>query len=246
MCRCWSASHRGVGHGYRNDGDTDGGGISQPAGASRRPLAGISIAQRPRTPCKRQSCGMRQPRSAWPDVRTDDRSRLKNPDRVTLHVTARRIAIYLDNWAIIALAKDQTGLRARFLAVLEQGGDILFSETNASEIVGPTGASQHAVRDFFAAVGPRRIPVEGVGLVEVMKREARGQSVESCISHDVLQKFYAGRSIQLYGQQRLDCVPRDFFDLGFFLDWLVPKRDEIGRTFFRFDRVLREGYASYA
>jgi hypothetical protein len=82
----------------------------------------------------------------------------KDPDRVTLRVTVRRVAVYLDNWAIIALAKDRTGLREAFLRATEDGADVLFSVTNASEIVGPTGASQDAVREFFTAIGPHWIP----------------------------------------------------------------------------------------
>lgn len=164
----------------------------------------------------------------------------KKPDSVTFRVTVRRLAVYLDNWAIVALAKDQGRLREGFLRALGNGADLLFAVTNASEIVGPAGPSQDAVRDFFTAVGPHWIPTEGPGIVEVMEREARGDGRESCIADDVLQKFYAGRSIQLHGEQRLDFVPPDFFNLGFFLDWLVPQRDEIRNTLVKFDVVLRQ------
>jgi hypothetical protein len=166
----------------------------------------------------------------------------KNPDdeTVTLRVTVRRLAVYLDNWAIIALAKDRTGLRDRFVRALENGADILFSVTNASEIVGPTGTSQDAVRSFFTAVGANWIPMEGPAIVAVMDREANGEGRESCIAFDVLRKFFAGRNIQLHGEQRVDFVQRGFFDLGFFLDWLTPQRDEIRRTMASFDTTLRE------
>jgi hypothetical protein len=73
-----------------------------------------------------------------------------------------------------------------------------------------------------------------------MKREAQGDGRESCIAHDLLQKFFAGRNIQLHGEQRLDFVPPEFFNLDFFLDWLVPQRDEIRKTMANFDTVLRE------
>jgi hypothetical protein len=72
----------------------------------------------------------------------------KKPDTVTLRVTVRRLAVYLDNWAIVALAKDRGPLREGFLRALTKGADVLFSVTNASEIVGPAGASQDAVRTF--------------------------------------------------------------------------------------------------
>src|SRR4051812_48967588 len=104
----------------------------------------------------------------------------KNLDTVTMRVTVRRLAVHLDNWAIVALAKDRSGLRERFLQTLENGTDILFSATNASEIVGPTGASQDAIREFFEAIGPHWIPIEGPGIVDVMEREAKGEGRESC------------------------------------------------------------------
>jgi hypothetical protein len=164
----------------------------------------------------------------------------KNPDTVTMRVTVRRLAVYLDNWAIIALAKDQGALRAGLLRALKDGADILFSVTNASEIVGPAGASQEAIRDFFTAIGPHWIPIEGPGVIDVMSREAQGDGRQSCIANDLLQRFFAGRNIQLHGEQRLDFVPPDFFNLGFFLDWLVPQRDEITRIHTHFDGVLRD------
>lgn len=161
-------------------------------------------------------------------------------DTVTLRVTVRRLAVYLDNWAIVALAKDSGPLRDRFLKTLTDGVDILFSVTNAAEIVGPTGASQEAVRGFLEAIGPYWIPIEGPDVVGVMAREAEGKGPESCIAHDMLHKFFAGRSIQLHGEQRLEIVGPEFFNLAFFLDWLVPQRDEIRQTMGKFDSVLRE------
>jgi hypothetical protein len=161
------------------------------------------------------------------------------PDGVTLRVTVRRLAVYLDNWAIVALAKDSGPLRDRFLEALAGGADVLFSVTNASEIVGPTGASQDAVRAFLGLIGPHWIPIEGPDVVSVMEREAKGGGRESCIAHDLLKKFFAGRNIALHGEQRLDLVGPEFFDLGHFLDWLVPQRDEIKITMTTFDTVLR-------
>lgn len=164
----------------------------------------------------------------------------KATDNVTFRVTARRLPLYLDNWAVIALAKTRSDLRERFLAVVHRGADLLFSETNAAEIIGPTGTSQDAVREFLGAIGPNWIPVEGTAIVAVMEREALGAGAESCLAESLLQRFYAGRSIQLYGEQRLDFVPPDFFDLGFFLDWLAPQKADIQGTFSNFDGLLRD------
>jgi hypothetical protein len=162
------------------------------------------------------------------------------PDHVTLRVTVRRVPVYLDNWAIVALAKDRSDLRGRFLRTLENGADVLFSVTNASEIVGPAGPSQDAIRDFFKDIGAHWIPVEGPGIVDVMEREARGDGRESCVANDLAKQFFAGRNIQLHGEQRLEFVAPVFFDLRFFLDWLVPQRQEIQRVMSSFDSVLRE------
>src|SRR6185503_1350992 len=117
----------------------------------------------------------------------------KKPDKVTLRVTVRRVPVYLDNWAIVALAKDRGQPREGFLRALTNGADVLFSVTNASEIVGPAGASQEAVREFLSTIGPHWIPIEGPGIVNVMQREAEGDGRESCIAHDLLQQFFAGR-----------------------------------------------------
>lgn len=161
---------------------------------------------------------------------------------VQLRVTVRRLAIYLDNWAIIRLAKDPGALRDRFVQSLKDGADVLFSVTNASEIVGPEGASRAAVRDLFTAIGPYWVPVEGPGIVDVMKREEHGAGRDACISHDIAQKYFAGKNILVHGEQRLDYVPPEFFDLGFFLDWLIPQRDSIRKTMSNFDVVLAQKF----
>jgi len=76
------------------------------------------------------------------------------------------ISVYLDNWALIDLAKGCAHRRKRFVDALQRGGTLFFSWTNAVELAGPQGASAIAVRAFSrrrrAALGtPRTEPVEG-------------------------------------------------------------------------------------
>ena len=162
----------------------------------------------------------------------------KASDKVTFRVTVRRVAVYFDNFAIIAFAKERGPLRDRFIAALQNGADLLFSGANASEIVGPTQqTSQDAIREFFDGVGPYWTPVE-MDVVEVMNREACGGGRESCVANLLLQQFFAGRNIVLHGEQRLDLVPPEFLNLGHFLDWLIPQRDEIRKSLAKYDAIL--------
>jgi len=42
-----------------------------------------------------------------------------------------------------------------------------------------------------------------------------------------MQQFFAGRSIQLHGEQRQGLVDTNYFKLGFVLDWLGPHRSDL-------------------
>lgn len=48
-----------------------------------------------------------------------------NGDSVVCDVRAEVIVVYLDNCAIINIAKDKSGLGERFLAAIEQGGEMV-------------------------------------------------------------------------------------------------------------------------
>lgn len=163
----------------------------------------------------------------------------KSPDHVTIRATVRRVGVYLDNHSIIDLAKGDRVRRERFVECLNRGADLMFSPTNAAEIVGPQQESLLAVRSFLDEIGPNWFPIEGVDVVGVMERESEGADRgTACMSSLFLRHFFAGRHIQLYGEQRLELVQPEFFRLGFVLDWLVPQRNEIRDTMARFDEVL--------
>jgi len=57
-----------------------------------------------------------------------------------IHTFVEGVAIYLDNFAIIDLAKGDPARRARFVRAIRDGGaELLFSVGNAVELLGPEG-----------------------------------------------------------------------------------------------------------
>jgi hypothetical protein len=63
------------------------------------------------------------------------------------------IAVYLDNWAIKALAKGDARLKQRFIRAVRNGGDLLFSASHAIEATGPQGKSSRAFKSFLNQLG---------------------------------------------------------------------------------------------
>ncbi len=160
---------------------------------------------------------------------------------VTIRAMARKVGVYLDNFAIIDIAKGDASRRERFLEAFWNGADLLFSTTNAAEITGPTSErSVNSIRSFLDAIGPNWVPIDGIGVVEVMNREAAGNgNKEACVCNWFLNQFFAGRNIQLHGEQRLGMVDADFFKLSFVLDWLQRQREDNRGRLADFDKTLR-------
>jgi hypothetical protein len=156
------------------------------------------------------------------------------------------LAVYLDNWAIIDLAKGDPGRRTRFIAAFHSGADLLFSVSNAVDLTGPQGASLEAVRMFLNEIGPHWIPVE-LDATEVVKREQSGATPsESCLSRNFLKDYFNVRIA--------DYLPKsgkvmDLFDglfsLGAFLDWVGPQRDSIRQSTGDLDSALIDKVAGY-
>jgi len=97
-----------------------------------------------------------------------------NGDSVACDVRAEVIVVYLDNCAIINLAKDKSGLGERFLAAIEQGGDVLLSVGNLVEIVGPQLPREvEEISGFLRSLGARWM-MERLDPVEIVKAEASG------------------------------------------------------------------------
>ena len=59
-----------------------------------------------------------------------------------LQVSVSGAVVYLDNWAVIELAKKDPSRRSRFIDIVHSGIDVLFSVTNAAELSGPQADDQ--------------------------------------------------------------------------------------------------------
>lgn len=90
----------------------------------------------------------------------------------TVEASVNGIPIYLDNFAVKALAKDDISLRQRFVGALHNGADLLFSIANGIEISGAQGASALAIKTFLDELGPHWYPIDFNPHV-VMEQERR-------------------------------------------------------------------------
>lgn len=161
---------------------------------------------------------------------------------VTLEATVNGIAVYLDNWAIIALAKNSGSLRQRFVDVINGGADLLFSIANIGEILGPQGVSSATVKSFLNDLGPHWYPVE-LGPYEFIKREEAGfPPSKVCLSPELLKALFKDQ-IADYGPNsgKIVNLSQGFFQLGAFIDSLVPKRDEHQEKIRIFEQQLMDG-----
>jgi hypothetical protein len=79
-------------------------------------------------------------------------------DGLRFNVTVSGLAIYLDNYALIELAKHKPERRQRFLDVIHSGADLLFSVANAVDLAGPLGRSRDMLRRLLDDIGPHWYP----------------------------------------------------------------------------------------
>ena len=152
------------------------------------------------------------------------------------------LAIYLDNWALIDLAKHARSRRKRFIRALRTGkADLMFSVTNAAEITGPQGKSREAVRAFLDAIGLHWFPVE-LAADTVVRREQNGlDPAKCCISEDFLKHYWAVRTRANQSISR----KVEVFHLGAILDWLGPQRESIRETSAKLGNALIERINGY-
>ncbi|MGB2645125.1 MAG: hypothetical protein WBG02_01805 [Candidatus Acidiferrum sp.] len=157
-----------------------------------------------------------------------------------LHVSVSGAVVYLDNWAVIDLAKKDSSRRRRFIDIVHSGVDVLFSVTNAAELSGPQGRSADAVRVFLDEIGPRWFPARH-DVTEVIKDEMRGVRPEkACIDENFFKSHVADqmRRHAASGGKVME-VSGSFFRLGPVLDRVGPQRESISRTSAEFDRLLK-------
>jgi hypothetical protein len=145
-----------------------------------------------------------------------------------MRASVNGLAVFLDNFAIIGLAKGDRDRRRRFIATLNRGVDVLFSVSNAAELSGPQGYSFITIREFLDEIGTHWFPVE-FDPYECIKREQQPQGLP----------FFCERLLKTFTAERLRrspeikiadlpaSLPSDFFRLGLFMDWLAPQRDDI-------------------
>jgi hypothetical protein len=145
----------------------------------------------------------------------------------TFESTVNGIPIYLDTFAITALAKGDTSLRQRFVAALHNGADLLFSIANGIEISGAQGASALAIKTFLDELGPHWFPVEFNPHV-VMEHEKAGlDPSRCCLAKELLRAYFANRTSEHRpGSGKVIDLSEQFFRLGLFVDWLGPQRDD--------------------
>ncbi|MEE9159866.1 MAG: hypothetical protein V3U60_15965 [Gammaproteobacteria bacterium] len=160
--------------------------------------------------------------------------------------TVSGLAIYLDNFALISLAKGDPLRRKRFVDAVRTGSDLLFSVTNAAELTGPQGRSLEAVRTFLDQVGRHWFPVE-LDPFEVANRELKGATVaESCVSKDFMKQFFTDRTSGYSPDSgRVIDLSEHFFRLGAVLDWLGPQRESIRKGTATLDAALIKKISEY-
>jgi len=137
-------------------------------------------------------------------------------------------AVFLDNFAIKDLAKGDPDRRARFIATLNRGVDVMFSVSNAAELSGPQGSSFIAIRKFLDEIDTHWFPVE-FNPHECIKREQQRQHLPFFCER-LLKTFIAERMRRSPEIKMADLpasLPSDFFRLGHFMDWLAPQRNGI-------------------
>jgi hypothetical protein len=160
---------------------------------------------------------------------------------LTFQASVSGIAIYLDNFAIKVLAKDQSSLRQRFITAVQRGADLLFSTAHAVEIVGPLGGSSDAVKKFLDDLGPHWYPVEFL-VFDVVKRESEGASPDkSCFAGELLTSYFASHTSGYHsGSGKVIDLSERFFRLGNFVDWLAPERDSFRASCAQLDSTVEE------
>lgn len=146
-------------------------------------------------------------------------------------------AVYLDNFAISALATGDATLRRRFAAAVNNGADLIFSVAHAIEL-----PNSVAVKAFLDELGDRWYPIEMV-IQKVLDREDAGQPADRCCFDEDLLKAYFANSTSGYvpGSQKVIDLSTGAFRLGAFIDWLEPRRQGHIALCRALDDVLNDG-----
>jgi len=163
---------------------------------------------------------------------------IKGPP-VRFDFTLTGLAVYLDNFALIGLAKGDPLRRQRFISALHRGADLLFSVSNVVELTGPQGKSLAAVRAFLDEIGPHWFPVE-LDATEVVNREVAGARLAaSCISRRFVKDYFAFQMAKCAPNSgKVIDLSQDSLCLGPVLDWVGPQRKSICKGSAALDAAL--------
>ena len=160
----------------------------------------------------------------------------------TFEASVHGIPIYLDNFAIKALAKGDISLRQRFVTALHNGADLLFSIANGVEISGAQGASSLAIKTFLDELGPHWYPVDCNPHVVMQHENAGLEPSRCCFAEELLRAYFSNRTSEhLPGSGKVIDLSEQFFRLGLFVDWLGPQRDHFLERSRAFDDELSTG-----
>jgi len=160
------------------------------------------------------------------------------PTTGVLHLEASvgGTAVYLDNFAISALATGDATLRKRFVAAINNGADLIFSIAHAIEL--PNSVT---VKAFLDELGDHWYPIEMV-IQKVLDREDAGHPPDRCcFDEDFLKAYFANRTCDYVpGSQKVIDLSAGAFRLGAFIDWLEPRRQDHIASCRALDDVLNE------
>ena len=155
--------------------------------------------------------------------------------RVTARVSG--IAAYLDNFAIIDLAKGDEARRESFLNALHRGGSLLFSMANVVELTGPQGASKVAVDDFLASIGPNWVPIRFFW--DIVDSESEGADPTTvCVATDFMHAFFQDRLNDPGRGRVIDLSPEWFWDLRSAANFSASQRETLRKNNQDYDRAL--------
>jgi hypothetical protein len=164
---------------------------------------------------------------------------LLHPTTGTLNLAASvgGTAVYLDNFAISSLATGDATLRKRFVAVINEGADLIFFLAHAIEL--PNSVT---VKAFLDELGDHWYPIEMV-IQKVLDREDAGHPPDQCCFDEDLLKAYFANSTCDYvpGSKKVIDLSAGAFRLGAFIDWLEPRRQHHLGSCRALDDVLNDG-----
>lgn len=143
-------------------------------------------------------------------------------------ISLEGVTVFLDQFAMKKLAKEDPVRRLRFTQALRNGGDLVFSVSNAAELTGPTGDSAKQIKEFLSGLGAHWFPVE-MDAKMVSDREVemlvggklRAMNLaDNIASKKLVKDFFADRLMTRPRGELADLSPDKFFDLGWFMEKL--------------------------